>query len=271
VKVKIVYIAGYGRSGSTVLDILISKKDDSILGSGEMTYVAEDMLSNQDCTCGHKYAQCSTWSPIANLNLTLEDCNFLRTMESRGGVVDLFHVPRFSKKDSDRYKGISLKIFEELGQYQVIVDSSKTAHDAFWRPFLLSSVADLDVYVIHLKRDIFSVLKSVWKKSNWSEEGKSKDRNSFHRLARTFVGWIMANYQAQRMKRLLGGGNYLYVDYSDFIDNPEKIFNSIGKLIGQDFSKHAIAIKKGKEFLMSDSHNVGGNRLRLSKAISLKR
>ena len=268
---KVIYIAGYGRSGSTVLDILISKKDDSILGAGEMTYVVEDILSNQNCTCGHKYARCSTWSPIVNLSLTLEDCNFLRTMESRGGMVDLFHVPIFSKKDSDRYKGISLNIFEELGQYQVIVDSSKTAHDAFWRPFLLSSVADLDVYVIHLKRDLFSVLKSVWKKSNWSEEGKTKGRHPVHRLARSFVGWILANYQAYRMKRLLGVDNYLYVDYSDFLNNPENTFNAIGKLIGQDFSSHANAIKNGAEFLMSDSHNVGGNRLRLSKLISLKR
>ena len=270
---KIVYIAGYGRSGSTALDIFMAKKDEKIFGTGELTYLLDDLANGKLCSCGVRYSRCDVWNYVGSANFTDSDASFMRSVEVRNGLFDFFKVPSYSKDESSRYSNITLKILKGLDQFSVVIDSSKTAHDAFWRPWLLHDTVGLDVYVIHLKKSLVGVLKSSIKGSNWAVEsnGKAVSRSCAHRVARSFVGWFMGNYQARRMKKLLGDSRYMFLEYSDMVNDPKRVFRSIGRLIDDDFSLHADNIAAGAEFDMIDVHNVGGNRLRLAESICLKK
>lgn len=46
---EVFYIAGYGRSGSTVLDMLLGMHP-AILGMGELTHVFEYWLGDETCS-----------------------------------------------------------------------------------------------------------------------------------------------------------------------------------------------------------------------------
>jgi hypothetical protein len=51
VKKKILYIAGYSRSGSTILDIILSSHPQ-IFGTGELGYLFDDWIAGTRlCTC----------------------------------------------------------------------------------------------------------------------------------------------------------------------------------------------------------------------------
>src|SRR3954453_3522671 len=63
-KKKIIYIAGYSRSGSTILDIMLSSHPE-IFGTGELgnlfDYWSEGIRT---CTCEQIYNRCPFWKNL---------------------------------------------------------------------------------------------------------------------------------------------------------------------------------------------------------------
>ena len=59
---SIIYIGGYGRSGSTILDIVLQNAGAGSLGalSNLPTWLKFDHL----CSCGEKFSCCSFWKDI---------------------------------------------------------------------------------------------------------------------------------------------------------------------------------------------------------------
>jgi hypothetical protein len=62
--VKVVYVCGYGRSGSTLLGSMLSERLAAV-HVGESTHVASaDYLAAATCACGRSYDECSYWSQV---------------------------------------------------------------------------------------------------------------------------------------------------------------------------------------------------------------
>ena len=63
---KVLYIAGYGRSGSTILDIILDSHPD-ITAVGELTFLLDDAaIPSRHCSCGAAYAECGFWSRVVS-------------------------------------------------------------------------------------------------------------------------------------------------------------------------------------------------------------
>ena len=63
-KVKVIYIAGYGRSGSTILDIALSQARE-VFGAGEITALSRHVWTeNEYCACGVPIRSCELWQAI---------------------------------------------------------------------------------------------------------------------------------------------------------------------------------------------------------------
>ena len=61
---KILYIAGYGRSGSTVLNIILGNHS-SITSVGELSFLPEDWTNHHRvCSCGAPYHTCEFWKDL---------------------------------------------------------------------------------------------------------------------------------------------------------------------------------------------------------------
>ena len=63
-KVKVIYIAGEGRSGSTLLERILGQHN-KIFAAGELIHIWErSFMENQLCSCGKSFYECEVWKDI---------------------------------------------------------------------------------------------------------------------------------------------------------------------------------------------------------------
>jgi hypothetical protein len=267
-KKKIVYIAGYSRSGSTILDILLSSHSN-IFGTGELVYLFDDWLNGSRlCTCGEVYQNCPFWK---NFKLPQgisfdEAIGILRNIETRkkikalvGGKIEPNVIQKYKLIQSALYN----YIFEVSGK-DIIIDSSKSSRDMAGRFYAIHRYTEFDIYVIHLIKNGLSIVESYVKKGrNWSIEGYKKN-NSFS-SARSSIGWLLANSIAERLGEQMQQHQFIQIKYEILLNHPESVLKRIGEFLNIDISD-VISVVKNNE-LLHPKHNVGGNRLRLEKEI----
>ena len=63
---KLVYIGGYGHSGSTLLEYLLAASPETV-ACGEVASVLRDRDRKGNCTCGRSINECPVWGrPFAS-------------------------------------------------------------------------------------------------------------------------------------------------------------------------------------------------------------
>ncbi len=266
----VLYIAGYGRSGSTVLDVLLGASD-RVVSVGELVYLGEEwQRQNRTCACGADYKHCSFWEDVFSTPEEAKEWKRLaRRVEYRKR---LFHLLSDSIPDRDRqaYRRRIRAHFSHIAERSnasVVVDSSKSARHAAGRFWALRNIAGLDVKVLHLVRDGRDVLRSVAEKgTNWAAEGYREEKRMLG--VRTTIGWVLANSLALVLGNALDGNRYLRIRFEDLLDDPEPVLRKIGGFAGIDLSGIVRRIDSAEPF--SIGHNVGGNRLRHQDAVRLR-
>lgn len=264
----IVYIAGYSRSGSTIIDILLGSHPD-VCSTGEITYMLDDATNpKRSCTCGARYADCTRhggWLTSAAGQAALQARDQLRSVENRAGL-EALKAGTVPQADQAAYRDYARSLYAHLAQNsgaRVILDSSKSARDAAGRPLALARLAGLNVKVLHLTRDPKAVVRTyIENGSNWVAEGhrKATALDSF----RPVIGWAKANGIAQGLQADFGQ-DYMHLRYEDLMADPQTQLDRIGQFVGVDFSAQLAAAQAGQAFLAD--HNVGGNRNRLEPQV----
>lgn len=270
---RLVYIAGYGRSGSTILDIILGSHP-AVCSVGEVAFLLEEMsLSCRRCACGQPYRTCPFWGDLLD-ELELRDsphivAKRLRRTESRWGLAR--HVLGVGGTDRDRaYGALQRGIFEYVRRRSgspVVVDSSKSAGWTAGRPLALERLAGEEVYLLHLVRSGAETTWSVVRHgSNWAAEG----RRSPLRLPalRTAIGWTLAHTATRAVGRRLPAERRLRIRYERLVRHPAATLAQIGEWLGLDLEPLARRAAEGGEFPVG--HNVGGNRLRQRSAVRLR-
>jgi len=198
---KIVYIAGLGHSGSTILDMAFA--NPKIIGLGEIYAVfnsnnSQDLFENSTCSCGKKGADCSFWKDIR----TLSEGN-LPTEEKYLQLIEIFS--------------------EKYGDDMILVDSSKNSY-----PYLNMLNEKFDLRIIYLTRDYrswaysrFSRVKSLLFVLffKWFAENKKLlyvlNKNKFNILK---VGYEeLAFFPEFILKKI---SEFIEVPYSDLMLSP---------------------------------------------------
>lgn len=247
---KICYIAGYSRSGSTILDTILSDHAE-VFGAGELIYFNDEIEGDRDCTCGALVRNCPIWSKVQSGSLkNYTSCSI--DSDSRSGDA------------SSEYRELNQTMFDSIAAVtgaKIIVDSSKSARDATYRYKKLTELFGSNVYVIHITREVNSVMYSYYKHgSNWAAEGY-KPENRF-RVLRSLVGWLKANYSVLKYKEDV---NYLHIKLEDLTRNPSEELDRIAEFLEMDFS---YIKKKILDFEpIYASHKIGGNRNRFKPLV----
>jgi hypothetical protein len=133
----LLYIAGYGRSGSTLFGRLLAQNED-VLNLGEVVFSAGHMGGADTlCGCGRAMAACPVWTkvPVA------------------AGIQP-------AAVDRRTHRAI-LEAVLAAAPHRIVVDVSKTARSNAFRPFFLARHLSVPVTVVHLVRDPRAVLWSV--------------------------------------------------------------------------------------------------------------
>jgi len=268
---KILYIAAYGRCGSTILDIILNGHPE-ITGVGEVTFLLEDWAnSSRYCACGIPYEKCDFWKSLfPNQTSLFEMIKLMRKIEKRSFVLRLL-FGAVSREDRQAYRAYQEKLFAHILSQtgsSIVVDSSKSARLALGRFFALHKFAAQDVYVLHLVRDGFAVMESqLITGDNWALEGQTISYR--WRDFRTAFGWVITNVWVPLLGRLIGPKRYMLLRYEDFIENPAVALQAIGQFCGFDAGVLIQYINEDRYFKVG--HIVGGNRIRLQGKLKLER
>lgn len=160
--IKIIYVAGNGHSGSTILAMLLAN-DPSCFCGGELTFITRPGISDEYCSCGVTIGNCKMWRRImasweSSREIDLERYSELRLRFERNRTLPLLmlNVLRPGKDFLDYCKATQ-SLFESIAEVSgatTIIDSSKGAA----RILILKRFSKLGV--IHLCRNFTGVLNS---------------------------------------------------------------------------------------------------------------
>ncbi|MFC1662958.1 hypothetical protein ACFL04_02190 [Patescibacteria group bacterium] len=240
-KIKVIYISGLGRSGSTLLDIIISTSPN-VFSVGEIYRYNEYKNDDRLCSCGKNMTHCNFWSRIITRDIRIVNRANLKN------YLTILRYLYFSKKKIGQLS--SPENYLLLNQIQnnlppntdFILDSSKE----LGRLIELVNDNRLEVYNIHIVRDGRGTANSF----NKMVEGK-KPKNYFISLLK----WIFVNKLIFRYLRL-SQVKSLVISYDQFCENPNKYLKTIGSFIDIVIPDNYPEIIR-----LMDYHNLGGNRL----------
>jgi hypothetical protein len=260
----VLYIAGYGRSGSTILEMAIASCCRGF-GAGEVNRIFEVYCESQQCECGAVMEQCQFWEPILSgltqLDGLTDKAVTMQDLDRLTVCVEQSAGPQGNNYAA--YTSVWTALFECLGdRADVIVDSSKTTRRSKFRVQALADMFGPNLHVIHLVRSPNGVLASALLGTNEDlEQGRRRDivARAF-RGVRTLIGWVIANRNARRIELEIGHERYRQLCYEEFTANTADCVQRILDWIGvEGCTVHLPAISRERGTL---AHGVSGNRLR---------
>jgi hypothetical protein len=294
--VKVVKITGLGRSGSTILDVVLGNHPDiesvgevgSLMRTG---WISRESLRGIDprrlrrplCTCGKRLdicyvdapgEACLFWTSVRREWVVRADGE---SIESYPKLQDAFELkrrwPRLlceKRRPTDLFRSyarLTLAFFESIRAVSgksIIVDSATVP----LRTFVLGMVPGIDLYAIHLVRDSRGVITS--RRTTLSGGPPPGNWRSYtgNPMWKTIVLWIASNLVSEWVCGQLGPERTIRVRYEDFVADPRATLGRIASLIGIDLADVADAAASGKP--MQAGHNIGGNRTKKSGTITLR-
>lgn len=251
---KVIYIAGDGRSGSTLIDAVLSNSKNSISVGESYRFWRRFYQADTLCGCTQKIEVCSLWKRIDSILTTnIENYDpkdtwnriqYLLKFKNVRNISKIIKNPNW-KLFCDTVKLFYKSISENTGK-DIIIDSSKSSG---WL-YLLIALDFCELKIIHLERNLQSVANS-WKKKVYLPEYYNKQVQM--PIKTNFVilkNWIKIKYLCMRLKKQ---ENYLFVKYENFIIHPKKYFGIFETNIG---------IVLPENFKNSFNHSIGGNPMR---------
>lgn len=266
-KIKIIYIVGIGRSGSTILDLIIGN-NDGCLSCGEITNIFKDaFIKNQICSCGQVAINCDYWQSIkkewlSRNSLDVEEFITLIYRYEKNGIVPWlrYYFNRFLFKTRDfrlYLQGTNkfINLMSTINNKYIIIDSSKRV----LRFKVLQSHCGFDVFPIHLIRD----LKGIMASEVSNIESTIQKQVIF---LKTIIRYVVVNMQ---IKFVLSNVPHKTLLYESLLENPQEELNEIGKLCQINTSESIGKIVNQE--VMNFRHLISGSHIRTQSNIILQK
>lgn len=261
---KVLYIEGSGRSGSTILDNVLGQVD-GFFSVGELRFLWDrHLIEDRVCGCGQAFSACPVWTAVldaafagtggidpAQVVALREAAMRLRsthhTLSERGvEALRRRHAPLLDVL-SRLYHAVS-----EVTGARVVVDSSKYPSYGY----LLGLVPGLEVSVVHLVRDPRAVAYS------WTRH--KVDRRSIgdvgpmarYSPASTARGWALWSALCE-VYAIAEPVRTLRLRYEDFAADPRGVLDQVLAHVGEQ--GRALPFLDGRTVALAGNHTVGGN------------
>jgi Sulfotransferase family len=267
--VRVFYIAGLGRSGSTLLDRMIGQVP-GFFSSGEIRDLWQRGLrENRLCGCGDPFRSCPFWTRVGQEafggwdNVDLDEVIKLGLAVDRHRFIPLMLVRRPTRryrKQLQRYAGILGRLYRGIhvaAGGATIVDSSVAPSYAY----LLRGIPDIDLRFVHLIRDSRGVAYS------WAKKVRRPDTPGrvvyMHRYGTTRTGarWVVRNLLVELLPRL--GTPGVRVRYEHLVTNPREEMARIMSNLNGSVPAHDLAFIASSAVNLGANHTVMGNPMRM--------
>jgi hypothetical protein len=255
----VLYVAGTGRSGSTLLARVLDRAD-GVFAAGELRYVWQrGMLEDRLCGCGEPFSRCPFWSEVMDRAFGGRDIDAREVVATQRTLTRLRHVPRMLTVGGQEAPAAYLEMLSrlyravaEVSGCELVVDSSKLPSYGF----VLGNVPGLDVRVVHLVRDPRGAAYS-WTRLKAQPDGDhDMQRMSVLKSSSLWLAW---NASTPRLFR--GPGRYSLVRYEDLVARPRQMVDQILAFAGH--TGDGTPFVGERTVALERSHTVAGNPNRL--------
>lgn len=250
---SVVYIGGYGRSGSTVLELELARRLGG-LASGELWRLFALPPDDAPCSCGKPVSACVRWGRVLESTLATgthpEVSRVLSEAEHSNAVRHSEAVDSWKRTWSDVLRSL------DESDVGLLIDSSKTTGGTR-RPNLMAELcAELGYPFLFVQnsRDPRGVLFSAFKGSNRDLEGNLEPGSRAYRVARASVGWLRAETSAARYRSGLEPDRSVVVRYEQFVDDPA----AVSEAVEASLSSMGACFGRSTDI----AHGIAGNRVR---------
>ncbi|MEO0647553.1 MAG: sulfotransferase [Cyanobacteria bacterium J06650_10] len=281
-KTKVLYIAGFERSGSTILNRVLGQIE-GFVAWGELRDIWEHgSVENRLCACGAPFNKCKAWSKIMDQafirELTAHPAEMV-TLKQKNRTSLLFKplllpfgpAGRSIEKSvfsriSTPYKQGLTQLYQTIQQKtnsRVIVDSSK----ASWYGYILSQLPDIDLYTVHIVRDPRGVCHSLQRRKQQGEP-ECQWYNPVHAA----LSWRLKNIGVETLLQT-APNRYYQLRYEDFVAQPQSLIADILKLVNEPTTELPFAdtntVKMGLDHIITGSPSsrcaIGAVKLKASE------
>lgn len=271
-KTKVLYIGGFGRSGSTLLSRILGGVP-GVCAVGELEYVWEECFSGrQPCGCGAPFRECPFWGAVVeDVWGGFDEVPLSDILRAKHSVDRMRHIPRLAlphksnafAEDLARYSEILDRFYAAMVKVsgsRVVVDSSKIPSYGY----ALASMPWADLHVVHLVRDGRAAAYSwLRKRVKYASHGEEVYMHR-HGPINSSLGWLRTNLLMEPLKALVGP-RYVRVRYEDLIEDPKNTLSEILALIGEDPAKLPLADDRNVN--LGVDHVVEGNPMRFRRGM----
>jgi hypothetical protein len=263
---KILYIAGWGRSGSTLVDNILGQVD-GFFSVGELSEIWE-RGSKGLCSCGVAIAACEVWVRIFTdaFGLDPSKVDFARLLQLTKRTDRLRHLwwllipaarnllgsQRGLREYMDATQAMYQSVFNVTGA-STLVDSSKHPSHGY----LLGLLNLGDVYVLHLVRDSRATAYSFQQRR--VDPGLPTGYARQFSVARACSKWSANNFTSEWLWKA-SDKRYLRLRYEEFAARPKQTIETVLRFVNEEraqvpfLSDHAVELRP--------LHGVAGNPIR---------
>jgi glycosyltransferase involved in cell wall biosynthesis len=261
----VIYIAGSGRSGSTILERVLGEMP-GFVNVGELIDLARRSRDDERCGCGMAFTDCPFWMGVGERAFGGWDAGSLAAigrLQSR--VARQRHIPRLLamrmggrgfRADVKAYGAYHEKLYRAIAAEagaEYVVDSSKWPVQA-----LALARAGIDVRVIHLVRDARGVAHSLSKKDVARPHALNEaDLMWRSPPANSAVRWVTCQGQAELLTHC--GVPVTPMRYEDFVCQPRQAIEAALTRLGLPPGPAQLAHIDGRGVMLGKSHGLSGN------------
>jgi len=261
-RVRVLYIAGSGRSGTTVITTILGQLPGAF-AAGELRYLwSRGAVEDHRCGCGEPFSTCPVWSAVmaelgtvdaaeaaAIAGRLLRRLRVLRMPLVLGRRL-LGRTPVPPHPDDDRIVALYRALAEHTGA-SVIVDSSKLPPYGL----LLQGRPELDVRVLHVVRDPRATAFS-WRRTKTTQdtdEGTLMPRMEVSKSSLLWLLWNLLTDAFWPTRRR----DVVRFRYEDFVTEPRRHMAEVARLVG--LPVEALPFVSEDEVTLAPTHSVAGN------------
>jgi hypothetical protein len=257
--VKVLYIAGEGRSGSTIIGDTLGHVE-GFTHVGELLELWSILLNGiVRCGCGAPVAACEIWRDVLRESYGQVDASFfahmLRFRNSRARDLACLQAITSGPIQSHRQREALAELtrlyraIKNVFRCKVIIDSSK--HPMY--AYLLDSIVGIEPYVVHLTRDprasAFSFLskKVAHGKLLWARDTAPFSASLKWNYKHTTLDLLSKRFRNRA----------LHIRYEDFVARPEESLRRMLVFIGE--AQAPLPLQRDRTLNLAIQHTVSGN------------
>ncbi len=231
---KVLYVLGRGRSGSTIFGNVLGELDGFFCG-GEIRFLWDPVVVRRStCGCGSIVFECPVWSQVL---ARLADVDVEQVARWQHAIVKEHNTARLLRHRSGRrwhalesYAHVMRRLYYTLAEVtgaSVIVDTSKRPSYAAF----LDTLDDVDPYYVHLVREPHASAYS-WRSRKYASARGDREVRRRTALDAT-IRWDLLNLGSEAVLRRAGPERALRIRYEDFVAAPREKVEQTQALLGE--------------------------------------